>query len=103
MLSPYDTIDLLAALGCYLELDGRRYQIVDIMQDTEALVLRAAPGDLSIQTDCHGLPSRRGRALITMPLRTPSGNIDAQITAGADTKLAEILAQFQSKKKLRTS
>ena len=76
------SIDRLRALiGRQLDHAGHRCEVLEILEEEQAVVLCCLSGDTVIQADQHGEPRRRVPETYTIPVFGPDGDYDERFLA----------------------
>lgn len=61
---------ILALLGKEVLIEGRRFQVHELLKDSETLVLIPVERSYTIQADQYGDPRRRTHETLTVPVRS---------------------------------
>jgi hypothetical protein len=59
---------ILALLGQEVVIEGRRFQVHELLKDSETLVLMPVERSYTIQADQYGDPRRRTHETLTVPI-----------------------------------
>ncbi len=61
---------ILALLGKEVVIEGRHFQVHELLKDSQTLVLMPVERSYSIQADQYGDPRRRTHETLTVPIRS---------------------------------
>lgn len=63
-----DMQSLRRVLGAMVNYKGSQCEVIEVLEDGPAIVLRCLGGDCPIQGDMHGEAHRRTPSMITLPV-----------------------------------
>lgn len=60
-------------IGLFVSFRGRVFRVVEVLDDTQSLVIEAQDNATTIQPDAHGYAHRRAREVLTIPALDAEG------------------------------